>query len=56
VFDRTYQPGGSFAPVGMADNEGERVQVWRAGHGWVDRPADWDAPVEVPADECQGAA
>jgi len=56
MFDRTYQPGGSFAPVGMADNEGERVTVWRDGFGWVDRPADWDAPVEVPAGECQGAA
>jgi len=47
VFDRTYQPGGSFAPVVMADNEGERVQVWVPGRGWFDRPADWDAPVEV---------
>jgi len=43
----------------MADNEGERVTVWRDGFGWVDRPADWDAvrdaPVEVET-ECQGAA
>ena len=55
VFDRTYQPGGSFAPVVMTDNEGERVQVWVPGKGWFDRPADWESTPEVEA-ECQGAA
>ena len=50
VFDRTYQPGGSFAPVVMADNEGERVTVWRDGFGWVDRPAEPEVVVEQGAE------
>jgi len=39
----------------MADNEGERVLVYRMGFGWVERRVESDV-VEVPADECQGAA
>ena len=54
MFDRTYQPGGSFTPANMDDFEVARVQVFRPGFGWVDRPVEPE-PEDV-ADECPGAA
>jgi len=38
----------------MADNEGERVMVYRMGFGWVERRVEVE-PAEVET-ECQGAA